>query len=75
MRVKLDEYSQYGDRIRCTAITEDGQYTFYWEPSVGVTPEAGMDNQRTNLSLRERLEAAGRAKVIHRMIYDLNQNL
>jgi len=53
MRVKLDEYSQYGDRIRCTAITEDGQYTFYWEPGVGVTPEAGMDNQRTNLSLRE----------------------
>lgn len=75
MKFELDEYAQFCERIRCTVKTDDGEYTFYWEPEVGVTPEAGISNQQTNLSYREQVEAAARARIAHHLIYDLDSAL
>jgi len=75
MKLELDEYAQFCERIKCTAKTDDGEFVFYWEPDAGLTPEADLDNQRTNLSYRERVEAASRAKIAHHLIYGLDQKL
>lgn len=75
MKLELDEYSQFADRIRCTVKTEDGEYTFWWDPKAGMTPEAGMDNQQTDISYRDRMEAANRAKIAHHLIYGIDQKL
>lgn len=75
MKLEVDEYSQFGDRIKCTVKTDDGEYTFWWEPDVGMTPDAGLSNQQTNVSYRDRMEAANRAKIAHRLIYGLDQKL